>query len=420
MIIGKLVSLCSRRLLATLAALGVLVLASLAVRAATLPNSTWVALEPLPKQGHVAVFALAVDPSNAQSVLAASSAGAILRSSDGGNTWTAVHTGAAQIAVITFNPLKPGLVLAGTHGGGALVSHDGGASWSAATGLERRTVRAFGFALTVSFAGTDHGVFSSPDGLTWSPTSLANHSIDALAVEAIHDPVHVVAGTDSTTTSGPQLFQSNDAGANWSAFTPPISGTFAVRLVAGPLPPTGNVRPLLAGTNAGLFESRDNGATFNPLSGGSLLPTTDYTQAAFIANHYDRFYAASDGGGSGAGGLWRSDDGGKSFRSLAPPRPSVTALAVSVDELPVLYVATFRSSDHVAELWAFHDTGNTPQGPPVTPSPFVSGARTSSDGTGTHLTDVLSASQLPYVGLGVGALAVILTALVAQLRSRRR
>ena len=397
-----------------------LALASLIVQAGTFPNSTWVAMKPLPHQGHVAVFALAVDPSNNQSLLAGNSAGAILRSPDGGTTWTQVHTGSAALTTITYSPFTAGLVLAGTHSGGALVSRDGGLTWAPAPGLERRTVRAFAFALTLAVAGTDHGVYTSEDGISWSPTTLTNRSINSLAVEAIHAPVHLVAGTDSGSAAGLQLFQSNDAGANWAPFTPPISGTFAVKLLAGPLPPTGNIRPLLVGTNAGLFQSTDNGATFTPLSGGDLLPTTDYTQLAFIGSHYNRFYAASDGGGSGAGGLWRTDDAGNTFRSLDPPRPSITALSVSTDELPVVYVATFRTSDHVAELWAFHDTGDPPQGPPVTPSPFASAARTSTPESGFKLLDILTGSQLPYIGLGVAAVAVILTALVAQLRSRRR
>src|SRR6266496_415423 len=125
------------------------------------------------------------------------------------------------------------------------------------------------------------------------------------------------------------LYQSLDGGLTWKSFTPPISGTITVRLAAGPLPRTGNVRPLLAGTNSGLFTSTDNGTSFSPLSGGGLLPTTDYTQGAFITTHFDRYYVASDGGGSGAGGLWRTDNAGQAFTSLRPPELSITALAVS-------------------------------------------------------------------------------------------
>jgi len=174
------------------------------------------------------------------------------------------------------------------------------------------------------------------------------------------------------------------------------------------------------GTNTGLFASGDNGASFTPLSGGGLLPTTDYTQVTFITDHHDRFYAGSDGGGSGSGGLWRTNDGGKSFTSLQSPEAAVTALAVSNDEQPTLYVATFHSSTHTPSVWIYHDTGGTPHGPPPTQSPAASGARAANSGDASLLGQILASPQLPYIGLGLGALAVILTAVVAHLRARPR
>ena len=100
--------------------------------------------------------------------------------------------------------------------------------------------------------------------------------------------------------------------------------------------------------------------------------------------------------------------------------PSITALAVSNDESPTLYVATFRPSDHVAALWVFRDTGGTPQGPFASPTPVASGSRTAAGASpGSSVFDVLKLSQTPYVGLGVGALLVVLLAVVAHLRGRR-
>jgi photosystem II stability/assembly factor-like uncharacterized protein len=421
-IIGGLVSLLGRRLIATLAALWVLLTGPVGVVSAELAPSTWTPLAALPHQSRSAIFALSVDPSNNQLLLAGSSEGTLLRSADGGSTWKSVHTGKAVFNTIAFSPYRSGLVLVGTRGGGALVSVDGGETWANAAGLDGRSVRAFSYSLTVIVAGTDKGVYVSQDGSSWSLSGLADRSIDAIAVAAIHVPVRVLAASDSPLESGSlPLFQSVDGGATWSQLVPPINGTFIVRLAAGPLPPTGNTRPLLVGTNGGLFASNDNGRSFTPLSGGDLLPSTDYTQIAFITDHFDRFYAASDGGGSGGGGLWRTNDSGASFKSLAPPVPSVTALAVSNDESPVLYVATFRPSDHVAELWVYHDTGGTPQGPPVTPTPFASGARTSpSPGSGSNQLGFLSSPQAPYVGLGLVAVLVILLAAVSHLRGRRR
>jgi hypothetical protein len=370
------------------------------------------------------VLALAVDPSNNQVVIAGNSQGSLLRSSNGGSSWTSVYTGHAALVTVAFNPFKAGLALAGTRGSGALASKDGGATWTAASGLEGRAVRVFGFALSLIAAGTDHGVYVSQDGLTWTQSGLVNTSIDALAVAARHDPVRLIVGSDTVSAGGGLLmFQSTDAGTTWAPLSAAISGTFVARLAAGGLPPPpSDVRPLIVGTNAGLFTSSDNGATFAPISGGDLLPSTDYTQIAFVTDYYDRFYAASDGGGSDAGGLWRTADAGAHFTSLSPPLPSVTALAVSNDDIPILYVAVFRATDQAAMLWAYRDTGAAAQGPNPTPTPFASGGRVNATPTpaGTPaLVRLLLSSQTPYVALGLVALIVLLMAVVAHFRGRR-
>jgi photosystem II stability/assembly factor-like uncharacterized protein len=422
-IIGTLVSLSRRRLAATLVALLGCLAAALVVRAGTLPDSTWVALPPLPQQGRVAVLGLTVDPDNNQVLVAGTSQGSLLRSTDGGSTWTSVHAGSSPIVTVAFDALMPGLVLAGTRGAGAVASKDDGVTWTTVGGLDGRAVRVFGFALTLVAAGTDRGVYVSQDGLTWTPSGLTSISIDALAMAAIHDPVHLVAGGDTAAAGGGlPLYQSMDAGATWAPLNAAISGSVVTRLAAGPLPPTGNVRPLIVGTNAGIFASSDNGATFVAFSGGDLLPSTDYTQIAFLTDHHDVFYTASDGGGSDSGGLWWTGDAGAHFTSLSPPIPSVTALAVSNDEVPILYVATFRASDHVAALWAYHDTGAPARSPISTPTPIASGSRVNPTPKAAGIpawVRVLWSSQTPYVALGTVALLVILMAVVAHFRGRR-
>ena len=421
MIIGRLVSLLGLRLAATLLAVWLFAIAALSVGADTLPDSTWVQRKAPPRHGPAAIFALAVDPSNNQVLLAGNSDGSILRSQNGGASWTVAHTGKAALTVIAFSPYTAGLVLGGTRGSGALASKDGGANWSPASGLDGRSVRAFGFALTLIVAGTDKGIFVSQDGSSWTPSGLAGTNINAVAVEAIHSPVRMVAAGDSQATGGILPFwQSTDEGATWTQFNPAITGTIAVKFATGPLPPQSDVRPLIVGTNAGLFASNDNGATFRPLSGGALLPSTDYTQVNFNKEHFDRYYVASDGGGSRGGGLWKTNDAGQTFVSLAPPEPSVTALAVSNDEAPTLYVATFRSTDQAASLWVYHDTGGTPRGPAISPTPVVSGTRIAHSGKSNQLLDFLSQPQAPYIALGVVAVLLLLIAAISQLRARHR
>lgn len=422
MIIGTLVSLPRKRLVATLVALLACSWASLAAVAAPVPPSTWVALPQLPQHGHNAILALGVNPLNNQVLIAGTSEGLVMRSSDGGLNWRVAHTGSPALLNVAFSPVKSGLVLAGTRGSGALASKDGGVTWAAVKGLEGRSVHAFGFALALVVAGTDHGIYVSTDALTWKQSGLPAVSIGALAVTAIHDPVRVVAGSNvASAVGGVPLYQSTDGGITWAETRASINGKFVASMAAGPLPTTGNVRPLVVGTNAGLFTSRDNAASFAPNSGGSLLPSTDYTQVAFVTTHYNRYYAASDGGGSASGGLWVTGDLGGHYASLAPPLPSVTALAVSNDEAPTLYVATFRPTDQVALLWAYHDTGGPPKGQPGTVTPSASGTRTTPPlpAGPSGLVEFMESSRTPYIVIGLIALIVVGLAVVSHFRGRR-
>lgn len=416
----NLLSLSPRRLVATGAALVAFAYSPSAVHAVGTPPSTWVALAPLPGSNHGTVFGLAVDPTNTSNVVAGDSAGAIYRSSNAGTTWSRVYAGKARILTISFDSLSPTTVIAGTLNGGAVISKDGGGHWSATAGIENRTVDAVAFARNVIFVATDRGVFTSTAGSTWSASGLSTGVIQAVAVLAINDPVRVVAG-GSSATGTVAMSMSADGGATWSALAPAITGTFITRLVAGPLPQGSNTRPLIVGTNTGLFISPDNGSNFKALSGAQLLPSVDYTQAAFSGGHFDRFYVASDGGGSSAGGVWATADSGQHFSSLKPPEGSVTALALSSDEQPIVYVATLDGASSAPSLWAYRDTGGTPQGPFATPSPSASGARTNPPGP--SLVDrlrSLAGSPAPYIGIGLLAVLVIVLAAVSHFRSRRR
>src|SRR5437867_10943624 len=179
------------------------------------PPSTWVELASLPNLGRVPVFAIAVDPVNDHAVIAGGGQGGLYRSADGGATWTQAQRGSAAVLSIAFSPFNPSLVLAGTRDAGALMSTDGGVKWSAVAGLEGRQVRAFGFARTMIVAGTDHGVYASDTGATWTSLGLSTSSIHAIAVAAVNPPARLVAARDSRPSGTVPVCTSPDPRAPW-------------------------------------------------------------------------------------------------------------------------------------------------------------------------------------------------------------
>jgi hypothetical protein len=85
----------------------------------------------------------------------------ILRSADGGVTWTRVRAGSA--ASIAADPFRPGRLAAGTEDG-LIVSGDGGTTWRPAEGsMPNRHRPLAGFAPGRLIAGT-HG-----NGVFWMP-----------------------------------------------------------------------------------------------------------------------------------------------------------------------------------------------------------------------------------------------------------
>lgn len=406
--------------------LGLLAVPSPALAAPPADN-TWTALAPLPQAQDRPVLALATDPADGRVLLAGTAAGEIYRSTDGGQSWRLAKTGLGRgVAALSFSPFRPGFVLAGTRGSGIWRSIDGGVSWQPQAGTESRSVRAFSFTKALALAGTDQGVLISHDLGSWTVSGLSEVAVSALAASAVNEPTRLVAGGDgSRGTEALPLFTSADGGQSWAPVVGNQAGSSMVAmLTAGPLPSQQTVRPLLLGTNTGLFLSTDNGSSWQQVTAGGALPATDFTAAAFVTTHADRFYAASDGGASQLGGLWSTGDSGGHVNSLSPPIPSVTALAVTNDETPTLYTATFRGGDHSVMLWAYRDAGGQPKGPAAVPSAApgpqgrVAGAvpRTNR----IWIFGLLAGPEAPYLVLGLIALLVLMVAGVTHFRRARR
>lgn len=182
----------------------------------------------------------------------APSQAAILRSTDGGATWTPVHTAvtATTIHNIAINPQVTSIAYA------------------------------------VGRAGGDGVVLSTTDGLAWSSVFTVAGDITELSINPV-TPTQVFVGAQNSATSWAEIYRSNDSGDNWERVLTSTEGLEPFLLVH-PITPTtvfALTRPpgCCPPFAAHLWRSDDGGATWNHVSTGGLhhpvfaAPDTIYT-----------------------------------------------------------------------------------------------------------------------------------------------
>ena len=227
----------------------------------------------------------------------------VMKSMDGGATWTAVFTGggSTQIRDVLPDPDTAGLVLAaGTAADGLAQlwrSTDGGATWSETLGPNQRGAGGIGQTMTTSLAAAPgvpgeryaglqvyHGgsVLKTTDGgATWA-TAYGGHLTPlafpvALAVaRRASEPATIYASF--TITGAGTLVRSDDGGATWVKLPggPPFGGQWTVVAMAtNPSRPDWVYAAVTSGAGGtsmvgGLFASDDRGQVWHRL--GEALP----------------------------------------------------------------------------------------------------------------------------------------------------
>lgn len=207
-------------------------------------------------------ISIAVDPFQSSHLLAEMSNQGLFESHDGVTTWAAVTNlppppsgGVAFITAVRFHPKVAGTIFVSTNGAGILRSTDGGATYTiASNGLPN--VQASGVVANpqtpaMLFVGTAGGLFKSTDnGDSWSLSNSA--------------PAGVISFDANVTP--PTIYINNaksiDLGATWT----PIPGAGVI--IADPSTPNS----IFAVSTNGPQWSPDAGGTFFPLTTGFGQP----------------------------------------------------------------------------------------------------------------------------------------------------
>ena len=257
-------------------------------------GQTW---PPLPVDGLGKIASLVAAPSDPSILYLGSISGRVFRSSDHGLSWTEVQPAGGisdTVAALAVHPSNPQIVYAGLGSsfGPILVrSSNGGDTWSPSNAGLANAVQSVVIDRqnpSILYAGLKGGVFKSIDGgASWSQLS-GGLPVNHLAqFRAVIDPrtsvVYVLTQFDG-------LFRSLDGGASWQPIHPGLPSKFVNTLLIDP-----NDSSVLYAAPAanGVYRSPDRGETWGPLNDGLPVlgsPKIDVYSLA-MASSERRLYA---------------------------------------------------------------------------------------------------------------------------------
>lgn len=307
-------------------------------RSAGLPNSS--------------ITNIAIDPSNASIVFAATSGQGVYKTVDGGLNWTSAGLNTIGVNTLNIEGSNSLKLYAGTRGGGVVKTIDGGLNWQQSTNrpngnvteilidpsnpaiiyannsdtLSKSTNHGKDWSFTnlqnhinvlpgfpthrvvvdptnpsTLYLGVDaRGVFKTTDGgITWNQVFSQNLIVDALAIDPV-TPTTLYLATGSVF-----LFKSVNAGGTWTQLNFP---GLITALVVDPINPS----IIYAGTGFGVMKSTNGGASWSftaLLNSGGLNP--DIVSLVMDPSNPAVLYAATR-----SLGAFKTINGGTSWNSV--------------------------------------------------------------------------------------------------------
>jgi photosystem II stability/assembly factor-like uncharacterized protein len=300
--------------------------------------------------------ALAFDPTTPSIIYGVGGNGSLFKTSDGGGSWNPISA-AGSVQSVVVDPNNSANIYVPARAG-VLKSADYGETWTLAnTGLPSNFVEQLvivptdPLALYAVLAVNTGWLFKSTDGAqSWHSVNPTIYDTGATGPTPFSPaPLGVVVDPNNPLTmyaSGGYagLFKSADGGVTWYSFTTPLPTSVYYRL---PIFDPGSPSTVYLWysdynfqTNAGgghLFQSTDDGASWNDIGNGGVPGDSYLYSLAFDAESPSTVYATYSGESEGWG-LIKSIDGGKTWSPLNTGLPPyMTPSIVSVSPASTIY-----------------------------------------------------------------------------------
>jgi len=246
----------------------------------------------------------------------------ILKSSDGGKTWSAVNNGLRNLYITSLfmHPTNPDILLAAAGniqyrtGGGVYLTSNGGVSWTQTLENDNNIFEAVEFSTSnpiIAYAGNDQAIFYSEDGgqlwqrvssgQNWGPVGVrAGFPID-FQVDP-RNPDRIFANE-----YGGGNFLSSDGGKTWTDVSRGYTGSQVRDVAIDPSHPAG----VFAAARSGLFISHDGG---NQWEGMNYPPVASMEWNAVAIDSSDRQHILAS---TNWNGLSESHNGGYAWKITA-------------------------------------------------------------------------------------------------------
>ena len=250
------------------------------------------------------------DPSDKSTIYAGTRGCGIIKSTDGGESWSVLNKDMTKygIKTLSIDPENPATLYVGTYGignGGVFKSTDGGESWKA-TELVRDNISAIAIDSiypNIIYASDEWRIFKSEDaGESWFEINngFESYGISSLAVDPVSTETVYAGGADffvgyrdgeKNESKKGHILKSTDGGENWSVIGEGLICNGVNTIIIDPM----ETNTLYAGThNAGVFKSANGGENWSKINKNLTNPMVF---ALAVDSSNNRIFAGTAGSG---------------------------------------------------------------------------------------------------------------------------